>query len=284
MKINVHVWKDRLILAGPHIVLPACSRPAVTLLVGTHGDLSVVSEAGHEYRGRALLVTPNLYRAVNAPQGCYSLNLDPVHRYNRYLRQQVLGRQEVVRLDEQLDEATLALAASSIGEARDCGDSYRISEAVLSALFPQAAGVEPIDPRIDMVTSWLRTHVPKQLSLPTLAELSGLSEGRLTHLFTQELALSPRRYLLWVKMRRAAELLVDNNSVTDVAHEVGFADSAHLSRAIKSYFAINPTVFGNAALVRFTVCDSLRGEEAAAPWGAAQQVHTKVAAAFIRGR
>jgi len=286
MKINVHVWKDRLILAGPRVVLPACSRPAVTLLIGTQGELSVVSEAGQEYRGRALLVAPNLSRAVSAPQGCYSLNLDPVHRYCRFLRQTWLADQAVASLDARLDEHTLALAASTVGADRDCGDSYRISEAVLAALFPEAAGQQPIDPRIDMVATWLRTHVPKQLPLALLAELSGLSESRLTHLFTAELALSPRRYLLWVKMRRAAELLVDNRSVTEVAHVVGFADSAHLSRAIKSYFAITPSVFANPALVRFSVCDSLWSTEAAAhaasPLVGSQQVHTKAAAVFIQ--
>ncbi|HSW13665.1 MAG TPA: AraC family transcriptional regulator [Solimonas sp.] len=257
MAATLNIWRDRFIFTAPGMETEASCRPAIAILVGTRGPITITTDSGASCSGRALLVGPNVPRTLRAADaGLYSLNLDPVHRSCRYLRNQVLAGREVVDLSAQLDAATLRQLATTLQSPGDCANSYRSSELLLAALFPPLLGIPPIDPRIEMVAFWLMTHTPRRPDATQLAALCGLSEGRLTHLFTEQLGLSIRNYLHWVKMRKATELLGQEMSLTAVAHAIGFADSSHLSRTFKEFFSLTPSFLSNAALVRFKVCDN----------------------------
>jgi len=43
---------------------------------------------------------------------------------------------------------------------------------------------------------------------------------------------------LWLRLMRAVERFAAGASLTDAAHEAGFADSAHLSRTFRRMFGI----------------------------------------------
>ncbi|MFI2476231.1 helix-turn-helix transcriptional regulator [Nocardia xishanensis] len=81
--------------------------------------------------------------------------------------------------------------------------------------------------------------------LAELARAVHLSESRLAHVFSAELGLPFRPYLRWLRMQRAAELLVAGHSLTEVAHQAGFADSAHLTRVCRSMFGAPPSDFND---------------------------------------
>lgn len=77
----------------------------------------------------------------------------------------------------------------------------------------------------------------------TLAELSDaafLSEGRLSHLFKKQLGISVHQYILWKKIILAVKQSREGHSLTDCAYAVGFADSAHFSKAFVKMFGIKP--------------------------------------------
>ncbi|MGV9616652.1 helix-turn-helix transcriptional regulator [Nocardia xishanensis] len=81
--------------------------------------------------------------------------------------------------------------------------------------------------------------------LAELARAVHLSESRLAHVFSAELGLPFRPYLRWLRMQRAAELLAAGHSLTEVAHQAGFADSAHLTRVCRSMFGAPPSDFND---------------------------------------
>ncbi|MBA8950842.1 helix-turn-helix transcriptional regulator [Actinomadura namibiensis] len=87
--------------------------------------------------------------------------------------------------------------------------------------------------------------------LGAVARAVHLSEGRLAHLFTEEVGLPFRPYVRWLRLQRVIELVADGASLTDAAHEAGFADGAHLSRAARKIFGIAPSDFTRG--VRWTV-------------------------------
>ena len=47
--------------------------------------------------------------------------------------------------------------------------------------------------------------------------------------------------MLWLRLQRAASSLQAGLSITDAAHEAGFADAAHLSRVCRRMFGIAPS-------------------------------------------
>ncbi len=69
-----------------------------------------------------------------------------------------------------------------------------------------------------------------------LAKEVDLSEGRLTHLFKQEVGMPVRRYILWLRLQKAVIHIINGSIFTDAAYFAGFADSAHLSRTFRKMF------------------------------------------------
>lgn len=71
-----------------------------------------------------------------------------------------------------------------------------------------------------------------------IAQQVALSEGRFLHLFSQELGIAWRPYLLWRRMNCAVQAIISHHNATDAAHLAGFSDSAHLSRTFKRTFGM----------------------------------------------
>ncbi|GAB4586174.1 helix-turn-helix transcriptional regulator [Nocardia sp. IFM 10818] len=74
-----------------------------------------------------------------------------------------------------------------------------------------------------------------------LAARVGISASRLTHLFTAEVGLPLRRYVLWLRLVIARDSVADGADLTTAAHAAGFADSAHLTRTCREIFGLPPS-------------------------------------------
>ena len=75
--------------------------------------------------------------------------------------------------------------------------------------------------------------------LGALAGAADLSPDRFRHLFVEQLGIPLRRYILWRRLRLAAQRLAAGDNVTASAHGGGFSDAAHLARTIRHMFGIN---------------------------------------------
>ena len=256
LKSSLYIWRDRFVFASPSFIGEESARPSIVLLIGIDHDIEVITRT-QALRARAFLIAAGSIRSVTATEaGLYSLNLDPVNSACAYLREQILKKADVVSLDDRLHETAIYLAAKTVRGKQSCEEVYRSSQRVLDSIFPQAFGMPPIDGRITLAAEWLRTHRPIRLPLDTLSNLCGVSPSRLSHLFKQEVGFSLRQYLLWVKMRTAAEMFIRKQSLAEVAQATGFADSAHLSRTFTRYFALRPSFLSNSQLVDIQICDA----------------------------
>lgn len=116
----------------------------------------------------------------------------------------------------------------------------RIGQALIDGLAGAAAREAPIDARIQAVVRWVAKDHDQALSLDMAAAIAGLSPSRLSHLFVEQTGLSFKTYLLWTRLTRAVALMSEGLSLTEIAHEAGFADSAHFSRTFRRMFGIAP--------------------------------------------
>src|SRR5215510_1301412 len=100
-----------------------------------------------------------------------------------------------------------------------------------------------IHPRVNRVLKYLRQKIgiSDDFSLKTLAGISGLSRSHFMHVFTESVGVPLRPYILWLRLQRAACDLTDGASVTSAAHNAGFSDAAHLSRAFRRMLGMTPT-------------------------------------------
>lgn len=84
--------------------------------------------------------------------------------------------------------------------------------------------------------------------LEEAAKAACLSASRLTHLFSSEVGMPFRRYVLWVRLRLAVQAVSAGANLTEAAIGAGFSDSAHLSRVFRQSFGLPPS-----ALLRMSV-------------------------------
>ena len=81
-------------------------------------------------------------------------------------------------------------------------------------------------------------------SLVQLAKLIGTNENKLKTGFKQQFGRSVYNYLLHYKMEQAVNWMHEEQITLDeIAHRLGYADSAHFSRAFKKVYGIPPGKF-----------------------------------------
>ena len=73
--------------------------------------------------------------------------------------------------------------------------------------------------------------------------------------YKNSLNLSPIEFLNMQRFRKGIEQIHSANKLTDIAHDVGFSDQAHMSRDFKKYTGLSPKVFRTQSnLVDQTLC------------------------------
>ncbi len=94
------------------------------------------------------------------------------------------------------------------------------------------------DMRVRKMMDHVAARLDAGITLGVAAKAVGLSPGRARHLFVEQTGLPFRSYVLWLRMTRAVGIMSAGRSLTDAAHEAGFADSAHFSRTFRRMFGL----------------------------------------------
>ncbi len=117
---------------------------------------------------------------------------------------------------------------------------------LLKAILEQA-GVQPQmvkhDSRIRQAVTELQELDYKQISTAKMAAKIGMSSSRFTHLFKNQVGSTLRGALLWLRFGEAVQLIWAGKNITEAAHEAGFADSAHLARASRTFLGRGLSAF-----------------------------------------
>jgi len=91
----------------------------------------------------------------------------------------------------------------------------------------------------------IETHFSQaDLSVEEAAEVSRLSASHFRRQFRMVYGLSPKQYLLSLRISKARELLTGTNeSVTEIAESVGFDSIYHFSKAFKAMCGMSPLAY-----------------------------------------
>jgi AraC-like DNA-binding protein/quercetin dioxygenase-like cupin family protein len=122
-----------------------------------------------------------------------------------------------------------------------------VAQQALVAIYQQDArnhGVmgAQIDRRIEQVTNFIRSHPEARMSLEAAAARSGLAPTYFSRLFSQEVGMSLRAFMLQVRMERARLLLEETTmSVGEIAAALGYSDIFLLSRQFKQHYGYAPS-------------------------------------------
>jgi AraC family transcriptional regulator len=81
---------------------------------------------------------------------------------------------------------------------------------------------------------YVLAHLDEPIEVEALAAIAGRSPFHFTRVFTRSVGLTPHRYVVHLRLRRAIELMREGRSgLAEIAARTGFADQSHLSRWAK---------------------------------------------------
>jgi AraC-like DNA-binding protein len=189
---------------------------------------------------RGCVARPNAHFELDMQEArVVNVQLDPEMEQCATLNALDFGGEEVISLGEEMLAPLIEKLKQLADAPRASGHALR--RTVLSAIKEGPTPARSFDPRIARVLERVKTSFPDAPSSGELAAEVGLSEGRMIHLFGEQLGVPLRRYVLWLRVRYMLFCLAMNQNLTDAAHEAGFSDSAHYSRVFREMYGFAPS-------------------------------------------
>jgi AraC-like DNA-binding protein len=115
------------------------------------------------------------------------------------------------------------------------------------------AGAEPIDSPISSglpphklrrAIAYIDEHLEQELSLAKIAAVTHTSVTHFLRLFRQDTGMTPHQFVIWRRIERARQLLVDTElSLSEIGNRVGFTDQSHFIAVFRKHVGLTPRLY-----------------------------------------
>ncbi len=252
---QLFIWESRVFYLAQGVIAEGHAHYNASLIVSGDHPFEIRTPEGSR-KTLAALVSPNVYHELRAESSrMVILQIDPMSAEYAAVAER-FGKAGICDV-ERPPEIPAAIDAIS----PDCPSALAFVRMLLEKTAGYVERPHRKDERVERLVRLLKDHItddmPENVSVDEAARHVGLSADRLMHLFKEEMGLPIRRYVLWLKLRRAVMVMrTEKIRMTEAAHAAGFSDSAHMSRTFKEMFGIPPSFFfANERFVQVHVCE-----------------------------
>jgi AraC-like DNA-binding protein len=228
-------WPAAMFVWGPGFTSAHHSHHCVQLIMVMDGSLRIRSGSEDAWKScGAALVRPDANHEVDARGRTLLIGfIDPESELATALAQRTRGDISPIPI------AQVKRWRSALGSRVT---QLRVEHWVRKELLNRRQSAK-IHPRVRRVLKYLRDNLSEgaDVSLKTLATVSGLSPSRLVHVFTESVGVPLRPYILWLRLQRGCYELMHGATVTQAAYIAGFSDTAHLTRTFRRMLGTTPT-------------------------------------------
>lgn len=103
--------------------------------------------------------------------------------------------------------------------------------------------------KIHYVADYMHEHMEEVLSIRSLADKVHMTDKQLYYYFTKTYGISPKQYLMEIKVKKAEEYLLGTDLlVGEIAQKLGFEDALYFSRMFKKSKKQSPSQFRDMRL------------------------------------
>jgi transcriptional regulator GlxA family with amidase domain len=107
------------------------------------------------------------------------------------------------------------------------------------------------DPRVLEVIDFMKANLHRKLTSKDLAEAADLSVSHLFRLFKAETRLTPKQYLIELRMARAGELITKSRlSMKEIMGQVGYDTYKNFLNRFKKSFRVSPSQYRKSVLAK----------------------------------
>jgi AraC-like DNA-binding protein len=103
-----------------------------------------------------------------------------------------------------------------------------------------------LQPYLDLLpaTEYLKANLATKIAFPEVARIVGMSVRKLQRRFIETYMVTPQHYLAKLRVMKGCELLVQTNqSITEIAVEVGFYDHSSFSKRFSDIVGVSPSAY-----------------------------------------
>ncbi|MEE1303880.1 MAG: AraC family transcriptional regulator [Agathobacter sp.] len=108
---------------------------------------------------------------------------------------------------------------------------------------------DDIERDFDIIRNQILGNPEMEISIAQMSEKVHVSPYHMIRKFSSENGLTPHKFQLQCRVRKAQELLESGMKVVDVATTLGFCDQSHLCRVFKKQLGISPEEYINSAIL-----------------------------------
>jgi AraC-like DNA-binding protein len=178
------------------------------------------------------------------------LNIAPETKIGIALKKNYLENQKVAEFSPEDAFEFIAKLKIELKEAQDNSRIYTLTQQFLRAL-SHTLETSILDDRILEVLKLLNQQNDVPIKINDLAGKVFISPNRLIHLFTDQVGIPIRKYILWRKLLTSLQELITTKNITQAALEGGFSDAPHFNRTFRRMFGLNPsTLLKNSQIIQ----------------------------------
>lgn len=249
-----YLWAGSALFLGNVEDASEHTHHALQVAVGIKGTF-VLETTGKIFECRAAVIAPDQAHRFRGSGEQAIILLDTESTAAQRIQAGLDKEAGVMEFDISVLCPLIEQLRDSIERSLDCDRMKMLSQQLLSKLVGESSKSLPLDPRIQRALDFAKAQPELKAPLGAIAEAVGLSQGRLAHLFKEQIGIPIRRYLLWLRLVQAIGYLFQNVSLTTAAHNAGFADSAHFTRTFRRMFGVTPSeLFKNSRFVQVIPC------------------------------
>ncbi|CAI8871149.1 helix-turn-helix domain-containing protein [Chryseobacterium sp. IT-36CA2] len=214
---------------------------AIQIAISLENEIEVIS-SDSVMKYRAVIINSDEPHECRTYDNAFLLiNIDPESKIGMRLKKAYLSEQKITALPKPVVEELLMDMKPLLINDTDVDPIFNTILQFLQRL-SDTDGNENMDDRIIKVLEFLKQLGNEPLKIEYLSDLVYLSPGRLIHLFTEQVGIPVRKYILWVRLLTALQHIIDGCNITNAALEAGFSDAPHFNRTFKRMFGQAPTL------------------------------------------
>jgi AraC-like DNA-binding protein len=233
-------WPGYFMYTGRGVDTKVHAHHAIQIALALETSIEVVSKTG-QFTYQAVIINSDVpHECRTYGRSFVLINIDPETNIGTALKKEHLLKGGIAALPVEPIDNYLSQLKWLLEEHNPIDAIFQLTNNFLYSIANQHAP-EPLDERIEQVLKLLKEPAQGSVSIKDLAGTVHISPGRLIHLFTQQVGIPVRKYILWSKLMASLKRLEKNVNFTHVALDGGFADAPHFNRTFKRMFGLSPT-------------------------------------------